>query len=143
MAKKVWTYRFPPKGPYYTGIRINNAGGYAASTTSAMTTDQTWADGDATEAFNPRDKVFVKQDGKYIELGTISATGATQITCGTTGTSVAVSDNEDLYHEDVGSALYIQMLHSAASSSVALSANTLIDCELVMGELFFTVTTLA
>ena len=73
-----------------TGILINNSGGYAASTTSAMTVDGV----DARTIFSNGDTVY-RADGKV--LGTISATVTeTAITIGG-GTAALLQDNEELY----------------------------------------------
>ncbi len=84
------TRQLPTNRRISTGILINNSGGYAASTTSAMTVDGV----DARTIFSNGDTVY-RADGKV--LGTISATVTeTAITIGG-GTAALLQENEELY----------------------------------------------
>ena len=141
MVRKVWTFRFPPHGPYDSGVQINNAGGYAAATAGALTVDDDYTTGDARDVISVGDVICVKQADKganYTRLGVCTAIGATAVTIGA-GTAVAVADNEILYVEDPAGPLYGKMLNTGT----APSANTLIEMNIVRGEIVYTVATLA
>lgn len=137
-VRRVWTFRFPPNGPYDAGVQINNAGGYAAGTSSAMTVDDDYTTGDARNVISTGDNIWVNQSGTFTKLGTCTAIGATSVTIGG-GTAIAVSDNDILYVEDPAGPLYGKMLNTGT----APSANTLIEMTIVRGEIVYTVATLA
>ena len=141
MVRRVWTFRFAPHGPYDAGIQINNGAGYAAATSGAMTVDDDYTTGDASDVVSVGDAIWVKQADKgasYTRLGTVTAIGATAVTIGG-GTTVSVADNEVLYVEDPAAPLYGQMLNTGT----APSANTIIEMNIVRGEIVYTVATLA
>ena len=138
MVRRVWTFRFPPNGPYDAGVQINNASGYAASTSSAMTVDDDYTTGDARDVISVGDNIWANQNGTFTKLGTCTAIGATSVTIGG-GTAIAVSDNDILYVEDPAGPLYGKMLNTGT----APSANTLIEMSIVRGEIVYTVATLA
>jgi hypothetical protein len=79
-----------------TGVLINNAGGYAASTTAAITVDGV----DARNIFDNGDKVY-RVDGTV--LGTINhaVTETTIRISGGGGTAALLQDNEELYSEPI------------------------------------------
>ena len=140
MVRRVWTFRFPPHGPYDAGIQINNGAGYAAATAGAMTVDDDYTIGDARDAISVGDVIWVKQankGSKYTRLGICTAIGATAVTIGA-GTTVAVADNEILYVEDPAGPLFGQMLNTG----VAPTADTVIEMNIVRGEIVYTVATL-
>ncbi len=100
------TIRFPGPGPYATKVFINNASGYAAGETGALTVDDT-----ARLALSAQTLIGVAQDvyaknsanGDAMEfLGTCTAVGsATAITFNDgTGLRFAVVDNQELYVAD-------------------------------------------
>jgi hypothetical protein len=100
------TIRFPGPGPYATKVFINNASGYAATTTSALTVDDT-----ARGTLDVRTVIAISQDvyaknnanGDAMEfLGRCTAVGsATAITFADgTGLRFAVIDNQELYVSD-------------------------------------------
>tara|TARA_R110000824_G_scaffold203253_1_gene387660 strand:- start:61 stop:507 length:447 start_codon:yes stop_codon:yes gene_type:complete len=106
MVGTIATVRFPGPGPYATKVFINNASGYAATTTSALTVDDT-----ARSNLDVRDVIAVGQEvyaknnanGDNMEfLGNCTATGsATAITFNDgTGLRFAVVDNQELYVSD-------------------------------------------
>ena len=141
MVRRVWTFRFPPHGPYDSGVQINNAGGYAAATAGALTVDDDYTTGDARDVISVGDVIWVKQADKganYTRLGVCTAIGAAAVTIGA-GTAVAVADNEILYVEDPAGPLHGKMLNTGT----APSANTLIEMNIVRGEIVYTVATLA
>lgn len=138
MVRSVWTFRFPPNGPYDAGVQINNASGYAASTTGAMTVDDDYSTGDARDVISVGDNVWANQSGVFTKLGTVTAIGATAVTVGA-GIAIAVADNDILYVEDPAGPLYGKMLNTG----VAPSANTLVEMSIVRGEIVYTVATLA
>lgn len=141
MVRRVWTFRFPPHGPYDAGIQINNGAGYAAAEAGAMTVDDDYTTGDARDVITVGDVIWVKQANKganFTRLGVCTAIGATAVTIGA-GTTVAVADNDILYVEDSAAPLYGQMLNTG----VAPSANTIIEMNIVRGEIVYTVATLA
>ena len=138
MVRSVWTFRFPPNGPYDAGVQINNASGYAASTTGAMTVDDDYSTGDARDVISVGDNVWANQSGVFTKLGTVTAIGATAVTVGA-GIAIAVADNDILYVEDSAGPLYGKMLNTG----VAPSANTVIEVNIVRGEIVYTVATLA
>lgn len=72
-----------------SGVKINNAGGYAIGTTAALTVDGT----DATTIFSVGDKIYLGNGGL---LGKVSAIGATSITF-TGGTKQFVPNDANLY----------------------------------------------
>ncbi len=141
MVRRVWTFRFPPNGPYDSGVQINNVGGYAATTASAMTVDDDYTTGDARDVIRVGDVIWVKKSNKgndFTKLGTVTAIGATAVTIGA-GITVAVADNDILYVEDPAGPLYGKMLNTGT----APSANTIIEVDDVRGEIVYTVATLA
>jgi hypothetical protein len=71
------------------GVNINNASGYAASTTGAMTVDGV----DATTVIAVDNTIF-KANGK--KLGVVTAVSSTSVTIGG-GTTDAVVDNDELF----------------------------------------------
>ena len=139
MVRRVWAFRFPPHGPYDSGVQINNGAGYAATTT-ALTVDDDYTTGDARDVISVGDVIWAQQDNKganFTRLGTCTVIAATVVTIGA-GIPVAVSDNEILYVEDPAGPLYGQMLNTGT----APTANTIIECDDVRGEIVYTVATL-
>lgn len=74
----------------YSGIRIDNSGGYSAGHTGAMDVDN----GDPTNYFSVGDTIY---DGGF-ELGTVTAVDSTSITVGG-GTKKNINDNADLEYK--------------------------------------------
>ena len=138
MVRSVWNFRFPPVGPYDSGVQINNGAGYAKGETGAMTVDDDYSTGDARDVISVGDNVWANQSGVFTKLGTVTAIGATAVTVGG-GIAIAVSDNDILYVEDSAGPLYGKMLNTG----VAPSANTVIEVNIVRGEIVYTVATLA
>ena len=141
MARRVWTFRFPPNGPYDAGIQINNGAGYAAATAGAMTVDDDYTTGDARDVISVGDVIWVNKTDKganFTRLGVCTAIGAAAVTIGG-GTTVAVADNDILYVEDPAGPLYGKMLNTGT----APSANTIIEVDDVRGEIVYTVAPLA
>tara|TARA_R110000751_G_scaffold122977_4_gene223654 strand:+ start:218 stop:634 length:417 start_codon:yes stop_codon:yes gene_type:complete len=138
MVRSVWNFRFPPVGPYDAGVQINNGAGYAAAETGAMTVDDDYSTGDARDVISVGDNIWVNQSGTFTNLGICTAIAATTVTVGG-GITIAVSDNDILYVEDSAGPLYGKMLNTG----VAPSANTVIEVNIVRGEIVYTVATLA
>ena len=106
MVGTIATIRFPGPGPYATKVFINNASGYAAETTSALTVDDTLRITQSVQGvIAVGQDVYAKNsaNGDAIEfLGTVNAVGsATSITFNDgTGLRFAVVDNQELYVAD-------------------------------------------
>ena len=106
MVGTIATIRFPGPGPYATKVFINNASGYAAGETGALTVDDT-----IRSTLTVQNVIAVAQDvyaknsanGDAMEfLGTCTAVGSgTAITFNDgTGLRFAVVDNQELYVSD-------------------------------------------
>lgn len=108
----VFTIRVPVAGVYKSGIRINNGGGYASGTSTAMTVDDEYATaGDARDVFFVGQTVYAKDasspsNAKKV-LGVVTAVTATTVRIGG-GTAFAVADNDDLYTDDAGAVSYVK-----------------------------------
>ena len=99
------TIRFPGPGPYATKVFINNAAGYAAGESGALTVDDT-----ARATLSVQELIAVSQDvyakntanGDAIEfLGIATGVGsATAITFAAGGIKFALVDNQELYVAD-------------------------------------------
>ena len=139
MAKNCTVLTFPPNGPWDTGVRINNAAGYAAGTTATMAVDDIYnVGGDASDIFAVMDDVYIKRGNKFLLLGTCSATGTSttiRILHATGGSLQAVLDNEILYSYDLGGIVQAQ----AKDGGGAIGKGS-VECEVVRGELMFIVT---
>lgn len=100
------TVRIPSAGPNRSGIRINNVGGYAAGTTTAMTVDDVYATaGDATDIFLVGETVYAVNTAKASTakepLGIITAVTSTTIRIANSGgTKFALDDNADLFTDN-------------------------------------------
>ena len=100
------TVRIPSAGPNRSGIRINNAGGYAAGTTTAMTVDDVYATaGDATDIFVVGETVYAVNTAKASTakepLGIITAVTSTTIRIANGGvTKFALDDYADLFTDN-------------------------------------------
>tara|TARA_R100000234_G_scaffold118797_1_gene100057 strand:+ start:16045 stop:16485 length:441 start_codon:yes stop_codon:yes gene_type:complete len=104
---QITTIRFAGPGPYGTSVFINNAAGYAPSTTSALTVDDTLKGSiDVRQAIAVSMDVYAKNTsvvGSPIQkLGTATAVGgATSITFNDgIGLRFGVNDNQELYVAD-------------------------------------------
>ena len=139
MAKLVVTVRFPPHGPYDTGVRINNGAGYEAATTATLTVDDIYSlGGDASDIFSRGDEVFVKQSGKFVSLGNCSVAGTSttvRIDHVSGGTNVAVADNEVLYVHDMGGILQAEI----QNRGLTIGSTGVVECATVRGEILYTV----
>jgi len=106
MVGTIATIRFPGPGPYATKVFINNASGYAAATTSALTVDDTIrATLDVRNIISVSQDVYAKNsaNGDAMEfLGICTAVGSgTAITFSDgVGLRFAVVDNQELYVAD-------------------------------------------
>ena len=98
------TVRIPNAGPNRAGVRINNAGGYAAGTSTAMTVDDIYTTaGDATDIFVVGEVVYAVDassptTGKK-QLGIVTAVTATTVRIGG-GTNFAIEDDAELYTDN-------------------------------------------
>ncbi len=90
------TRQLPINRRIRTGILINNSGGYAASTTAAMTVDGV----DARTVFADGDVVY-KVDGTVVGTINHAVTATTIRISGGSGTAVALQDNEELFNSPV------------------------------------------
>jgi len=98
------TVRFAGPGPYGTNVFVNNASGYAASTTSALAVDDTLRGAlDVRSAIRPLQEVWAKNTavaGEPLQfLANCSAVGsATAITFSDgVGLRLALVDNQELF----------------------------------------------
>lgn len=121
----VFTIRIPVAGVYKSGIRINNAGGYASGTSTAMTVDDEYATaGDATDVFFVGQTVYAKDasspsTAKKV-LGVVTAVTSTTVRIGG-GTAFAVADNDDLYTDDAGALSFVKAKNTGKTIGVATS----------------------
>ena len=123
--------RLPVAGPYPTMCHINNAAGYAAGTSTAMTTDDALPGSGAVTTVIPVGfQVWAKNTTKKSQpielLGVCTAVTATSVRIGG-GIKFAVIDNQELYVVDpAGLAITLAtgngfVLTNAATSALEIS----------------------
>lgn len=119
------TVRIPSAGPNRSGIRINNVGGYAAGTTTAMTVDDVYATaGDATDIFLVGETVYAVNTAKASTakepLGIITAVTSTTIRIANSGgTKFALDDNADLFTDNKAGLATAKCKNSGATLAAA------------------------
>jgi len=104
---------------------INNAAGYPAGTTTAMTSDDFLPSGDVTTVIVPGMEIWAKNPAQnnaiqYLGKGTNFTSTSVRINDGT-GTRFAIEDNAELYVVDPASLAYTLAL---ARGFVLAAANT-------------------
>lgn len=103
---------------------INNAAGYAAGTSTAMTSDDFLPSGDVRTVIVVGMDVWAKnpaQNNAIQFLGTCTAVTATSVRCGG-GTKFAINDNAELYVVDPANLAYTLALGRGFVLSAAATA---------------------
>ena len=118
----------PAAGPYATGVKINNAGGYAAGTTAAMTVDGL----NATQVFPIGSTIMARDYAQASNpmrvLGVVTHHGATNVRInGGGGTAFALSDNDVLYCLDVAALAYAKADAFAAGAGLPIAPTTTVQ----------------
>tara|TARA_R110002020_G_scaffold118792_6_gene271395 strand:- start:26571 stop:26957 length:387 start_codon:yes stop_codon:yes gene_type:complete len=105
--------------------RINNAAGYAAGTTAAMTTDDNLPAGDVTTVIIQGMRIWAKNPAQhnavqFLGTGTNFTGTSVRINDGT-GTRFAIEDNAEFYVEDPAQLAYTL---AVARGFILTAANT-------------------
>ena len=118
----------PAAGPYATGVKINNAGGYAAGTTAAMTVDGL----NATQVFPVGSTIMARDNAQASTpmrvLGVVTHNGATNVRInGGGGTAFTLADDDVLYCLDVATLAWAKADAFAAGAGLPIAPTTTVQ----------------